>query len=92
MEFRAQSKEVLRRTAADIEQENVAVAQLDVPGRRFLGARDGRRHAGAQRHDKHLIGAYFLRARVPGGRLLFGSILRHDLAEYHRQADQQNLL
>jgi hypothetical protein len=68
-----------------------SIAQLDVPGGRFLRARDRRGHAGAQRDDEHFIGADCFGTRIPRGGFLGSSILRHGLAEQHRQTEQQNL-
>ena len=69
----------LMRPAADIEEELVAVAELDQETGRCL-LRPGTRHARAQRRDAHLVGLEVLRAgevHIPVSQSLGGRYLGH---------------
>jgi hypothetical protein len=90
VEVRAHREQVFHRPTADVEQEDIAVAQLDVPGRGLLGARDRRRHAGAQRDDEHLVRSDLFGTRIPGGRFLARSVLCRDFPD-GREAPIANL-
>jgi hypothetical protein len=75
VKFRTHCEQVFHRAAADIEQEDIAIAELDVKGGRFLPPRNWRRHAGAERDDEHFVRGELFGARIPGLGLFRGRLL-----------------
>jgi hypothetical protein len=86
--------------AADVEEELVAVAQLDQPAGRGL-LRSRARHPRPQGHDAHLVGSEIFARRVvdvpigdgPGGRMRRGDEHQHEpAAQEAREIDRGQAL